>query len=205
MKFLANKIELVALLMIFALWGFLVAADFESDLFFPLLGPGGSASAPTYSFLGDTDTGIYSFGDGRVTVAVNGERGFDFIQNPTFQELALLDGGTAYTMVMRVGSAGGVIGSGTNIPVDLMSNSTVRFRLTAAGDLLPILDNTYDIGLAGFRPRYVMFGANSAGAPAAADCDTDGERGRLSIDTTNNRLYVCNGATRGWDYTVLTN
>jgi hypothetical protein len=29
--------------------------------------------------------------------------------------------------------------------------------------------------------------------------------GSVGIDTTNNRLYVCNGATRGWDYTALTN
>lgn len=46
---------------------------------------------------------------------------------------------------------------------------------------------------------------NNAGAPTATDCDADTERGRLSIDTTNNRLYICNGATRGWDYVDLTN
>jgi len=53
--------------------------------------------------------------------------------------------------------------------------------------------------------KYVQFGDNNAGAPPAADCDSDTELGRLSIDTTNNRLYVCNGATRGWDYVALTN
>jgi hypothetical protein len=46
---------------------------------------------------------------------------------------------------------------------------------------------------------------NTAGAPAAGLCDADAERGRMIIDTTNNRLYVCNGATRGWDYVLLTN
>jgi hypothetical protein len=53
--------------------------------------------------------------------------------------------------------------------------------------------------------KYAQFEDNNAGAPAAGDCDADTERGRLSIDTTNNRLYVCNGATRGWDYVALTN
>lgn len=43
-----------------------------------------------------------------------------------------------------------------------------------------------------------------AGAPTAGDCDAAGEAGRLSLDTTNNRLYVCNGATRLWDYVALT-
>lgn len=52
--------------------------------------------------------------------------------------------------------------------------------------------------------KYAQFADNNAGAPPAGDCDNDAERGRLSIDTSNNRLYVCNGATRGWDYTALT-
>lgn len=33
---------------------------------------------------------------------------------------------------------------------------------------------------------------------------SNAERGRMIIDTTNNRLYICNGATRGWDYVALT-
>lgn len=35
-----------------------------------------------------------------------------------------------------------------------------------------------------------------AGAPAAGDCDAAAEYGRLRVDTTNNRLYVC--STSGW-------
>jgi hypothetical protein len=52
--------------------------------------------------------------------------------------------------------------------------------------------------------KYLQAENNDAGAPPAADCDNNAERGRFSIDTTNNRLYVCNGATRGWDYATLT-
>lgn len=44
---------------------------------------------------------------------------------------------------------------------------------------------------------------SSAGAPPAADCDQDAERGRQSLDTAHNRLYICNGAARGWDYVAL--
>lgn len=51
--------------------------------------------------------------------------------------------------------------------------------------------------------KYAQFEDNNAGAPPAADCDSDQERGRLSIDTSNNRLYICNGAARGWDYLAL--
>ncbi len=53
--------------------------------------------------------------------------------------------------------------------------------------------------------KYAQFEDNNAGAPPAGDCDNNAERGRMSIDTTNNLLYVCNGATRGWDYLTLTN
>ena len=52
---------------------------------------------------------------------------------------------------------------------------------------------------------YAQLSDNNAGAPPAADCDADYERGRLSIDTNNNRLYICNGAARGWDYVALKN
>ncbi len=45
----------------------------------------------------------------------------------------------------------------------------------------------------------------SSGAPPSADCDADNERGKMGIDTTNNRFYVCNGVSRGWDYVALTN
>ena len=50
---------------------------------------------------------------------------------------------------------------------------------------------------------YLQFSKSFAGAPTAADCDTDAERGRITIDTTNNLVYLCNGATRGWDSFIL--
>lgn len=51
------------------------------------------------------------------------------------------------------------------------------------------------------------FQANKSGfaAPAGGDCSADSQRGRLYIETFTNRLYICNGATRGWDYITLTN
>ena len=51
---------------------------------------------------------------------------------------------------------------------------------------------------------YLRSADNNAGAPAAGDCDAAAELGRFSIDTTNNRLYICNGATRLWDFIALT-
>lgn len=50
---------------------------------------------------------------------------------------------------------------------------------------------------------YLQFQMKSQGRPPATDCDTNGERGRLALDTRGNRLYICNGATRGWDFIPL--
>ena len=36
-------------------------------------------------------------------------------------------------------------------------------------------------------------------APNASDCDNDAERGYMGYDYTNNKLYVCDGATEGWN------
>lgn len=41
------------------------------------------------------------------------------------------------------------------------------------------------------------------GAPRDLDCNSYTERGALRLDAENDRLYVCNGPERGWDYTTL--
>lgn len=46
---------------------------------------------------------------------------------------------------------------------------------------------------------------SEAGSPPAGDCDSILEAGRTVVDSTNDRLYVCNqGSGRGWDYVSLT-
>jgi hypothetical protein len=72
---------------------------------------------------------------------------------------------------------------------------------TAATDVLYLYANALRVP----DGKYAQLEDNNAGAPPAADCDADAERGRISLDTTNNRLYICMGATRGWDYVALTN
>lgn len=45
----------------------------------------------------------------------------------------------------------------------------------------------------------------TAGEPPAIDCNSYTERGRMYLDYEQNRLYVCNGPDRGWDYSDLSN
>lgn len=45
----------------------------------------------------------------------------------------------------------------------------------------------------------------SQGTPPTVDCNSYEEQGKFALDAKNNRLYICNGPERGWDYTSLTN
>lgn len=43
----------------------------------------------------------------------------------------------------------------------------------------------------------------SNGAPDPIGCNSYTERGAMTLDHETNRLYICNGPERGWDYTDL--
>lgn len=59
--------------------------------------------------------------------------------------------------------------------------------------------------------QYLQIDSTDDAAPPAADCDSDEERGRMSVANlprrflpgTQSRLYVCQGAARGWDWVLL--
>lgn len=83
----------------------------------------------------------------------------------------------------------------------------------SSGTALSVVNSLGHLGIGAAPPtgtglfvqdgKYLQFNDNNAGAPPGADCDSDTERGRLSIDTTGNILYVCNGLSRGWDTLTL--
>ncbi len=66
-------------------------------------------------------------------------------------------------------------------------------------------------GLSVTEGQYLQIASTDDAAPPAADCDSDEERGRMSVANlprrflpgTQSRLYVCQGAARGWDYVLL--
>lgn len=43
----------------------------------------------------------------------------------------------------------------------------------------------------------------SSGEPPEIECNSYTERGSMKLDYEHNRLYICNGPERGWDYTTL--
>jgi hypothetical protein len=101
---------------------------------------------------------------------------------------------------------------GTNSAVWLQSVNKTDLSILTGRLLLNPVGGNVGIGTAAPQSalhvpdgKYAQFEDFNAGAPPAGDCDADAERGRQSIDTTNFRLYICMGATRGWDYVALTN
>ena len=84
----------------------------------------------------------------------------------------------------------------------------------AENDTTPfVIDQDGKVGVGMVAPQsalhvanglYAQFENNGTGPPPAGDCDSDAERGRLFIETTDNRLYICNGAARSWDWIALT-
>lgn len=107
------------------------------------------------------------------------------------EKFSVLREGTA--RVIATGSTGIVIKGSPDVASD--TNEDLTLSGNGTGDVV-VADGDY-----------LRVGDNNAGAPAAGDCNgTNGDtnRGRISIDTTNNRLYVCNGITRQWDYVALT-
>lgn len=111
--------------------------------------------------------------------------GFSTPGNPTIQSqsgVKFRAGPSASGSILITDVDGVDIGNGTGDEADGTLNS-----------------GTVTTGAAGF----LQF-QNRGAAPTGTDCDADAEAGRFFLDTTNERLYVCNGAARGWDYVALT-
>jgi hypothetical protein len=97
-----------------------------------------------------------------------------------------------------IGGTQGVVG--TESPDDL---AIVTSNLTK----MLIQNATGNVGIGTTAPRstlqvngYVQL-ALTAGAPPAVDCDNSVEYGRMKVDATGNKLYVC--TSTGWKNTAL--
>jgi len=101
------------------------------------------------------------------------------------------------------------VGGDVSLAFQISNNTTIAEAMR--------IDNLSNVGIGTTTPQSTLSvgSVNDAtnsyaqidsvnGAPTAGDCDTDLERGRMIIDYSNNRFYICNGETRGWDYSDLT-
>jgi hypothetical protein len=106
-----------------------------------------------------------------------------------------------------LGSNSNFVWDNANTRMSIGFNAPVApYSLYTAG---PIRSNSgisrFDGDLQVKSTGFLQFEKTQNGAPVASECDSDSERGRFLLDIANNRLYVCNGVARGWDYLTLTN
>jgi hypothetical protein len=151
----------------------------------------GTAANPGFTFTGFTSTGLFP-GAGVLNFSVAGSLPF-ILSSTAIVPLV------RYESVVGTGAAPGLtFGGDLNTGLSAQVADNLVFSAGGAGATL----NPTEFRTA--ATVYSATGHSAAGAPTAADCDNDAEIGRFSIDTTNERFYVCNGAARGWDYAALT-
>ena len=105
---------------------------------------------------------------------------------------AIAEGSSGIARVITLSAHPLAFAIGTGEQMRILPNGNVGVGTTAPNSLLEV-DGS----------GYLQFSHAVSGRPPATDCDSDEERGRLSIDTLNRRLYICMGASRGWDYAPL--
>lgn len=174
----------------------------------PLTSPNGSAAAPSYSFTNDTDTGIWlanpganaqlSFAAAGINLGffqggvggVGGSRAFKLVNQTRLImgsttdvcRLSLNDSNSASNPVLNFESDEdtGFYSISTNW-FGVATAGVARWSWDANGNYICTIDNTYDLGTVGRRPRTVDVGTSFAvvgtkviGAQGAAVADAAG-------------------------------
>lgn len=117
--------------------------------------------------------------------------------NPTAHDYQLETRLVNQTLNLRVRNLSGSIASVLQFVLEMNKTDATAWNSTSV--------TSSEAAPTAFQTNTMIVILNyGAGPPASARCDHDTERGRKYIDTTNNREYTCNGATRGWDYITLT-
>ena len=78
--------------------------------------------------------------------------------------------------------------------LNFQTSNTERFRVTSAGHLEPVADNTYDLGGSGNRWRNIYTGDLNLSNEGAAN-DVDGTWGQYTIQEGENDLFMINKRT----------
>jgi len=171
----------------------------QSD-FSGVSGPTGISKLTVHG--GNNTTASPFFNDGGALVLTGGNAGSnalaaggsvyiyggDAANIPGYVRLGYTENGTA---------RGGVVANQLSVGTNLSVGTTLTVAATAGiGTSLP--QSKLEVAGGYLQASYV-----TQGAPPAADCTNNAQRGRIVLDSANFQLYVCTGSARGWDHAVL--
>lgn len=130
---------------------------------------GGSVGNPTFTWAGDTNTGLYKPGADMVGISAGGAEVVRFVNTGSNPQV-LLHSGSAGLPALAFAEdtdTGMFLGNGLEFSVE----GTSRWRIATNGDLIPSVDSLYDIGSAFIAPSLVYssrFLAKGSGTPTVA-------------------------------------
>lgn len=175
----------------------LITGDLEvdGDTYFDgsLLALDGSAAVPSFSFFNDTNTGIFSPSADQMSFSTGGGARFTIAGNSMF-------GATADAPLIKNQSASSQVvysfrnDQDTGISADTATGDTLQFytggfarwSIEPDGYMLPVVDNSQDIGDESFRVRSLFLGPTSLHIHSSAGETVTPKRYSWGIDTVNN-------------------
>ena len=165
----------------------------------------GSVSAPSYSFNGDTNTGMFSPADHQLGFAVNGSRKFRLVANNAYFEN--LSGG------VTIGTdTGDAFNSGSLLRLQQSANTYVQIKTGTSNQCGLLLGDTSDDFVGGLIYRNVdnhldFYAGNIQGARLEPDAKfriygtqlkvgDGGTNGEIDVLATANAYFKVNGSTK---------
>lgn len=169
----------------------------------------GTSSALSNSLVFDNGSGVgINTTDLSDTIAT-GDVKFKVVDGPmtlSFRDYAT---GQGYLAIGSTNGIKGFVGHtnlGDGFTMGTSSTHKLTFRTNSVNRMT--IDTAGNVGIGTTSPQstlqvngYVQL-ALTSGAPPAADCDNSSEYGRMKVDATNSKLYVCTAT--GWKSTALT-
>ena len=147
--------------------GRITAASSGGGVTFPLEGSAGSATLPTYSFSGDTNTGIYRAGADQLNISLGGTQLFDFQKSGTSAKLQFRGGAPIIecddaSADLSLRSGGGTYGE------ILISNENSNIEIKPAGTGVVEISGAYKLPTAVTGANDYVLTAQTDGSTAWA-------------------------------------
>lgn len=168
----------------------------------------------------NTSTGIYGTSLGNLNIAsgtYSTAVGYSNHSNSNYSSSLGYSNSSTNNYTLALGYSNSATASGSISIGNNISNSTADSLMIGPSDTakITILSTGY-LGVNNSSPQSdIQVGTTAStsnqylqidsenGAPSAGDCNSNSQKGRMIHDYTNFKVYICGGASRGWDHLDL--